>query len=250
MPYAHPGVETDYLNRDAVLAGGDAVRQHLAALIDSTALKPDTTMLNVKALCAEAISYKFRAVCVPPCHTVLARRLMDEGGEDAPRVCTVIGFPWGYSTTEVKVAETKDALRMGADEVDFVQNDCWVREGDWPALEFEYRALAAAAEGRLVKIILETSLLSASEIRESALRAAVCGMHVVKTSTGFGSRGASTNDIRVMASAIADASRQTGLTYGIKASGGIRTTADAMEMIRLGATRLGTSGGAAIVDGV
>jgi deoxyribose-phosphate aldolase len=247
--YVHPEIEKDYANRAAVLAGGNAAKRSLAALIDSTVLKADTTTVNVRALCEEAVRYGFRAVCVPPCHTLLARRLMDEVGPGAPRVCGIAGFAWGYSTTETKVAETCNAVSMGADEVDFVQNDCWVREGDWAALELEYRAIVAAAEGRLVKIILETSLLSGSEIRESALRAALCGVHVIKTATGFGSRGASPDDIRIIAATVAEVKERTGGTHGIKASGGIRTTAEAMEMVRLGATRLGTSAGAAIVGG-
>jgi deoxyribose-phosphate aldolase len=248
--YAHPDLEQDYANRKVVLDGGSDIRKALAALIDSTVLKPDTTTPAIHTLCAEAVAAGFRAVCVPPCHTRLARVLMDEAGPGAPKVCTVVGFPLGYATTAAKAAETRDAIGMGADEVDFVQNDGWVREGNWDALELEYRTLTAASEGRMVKSILETSLLSASEIRESARRAVMSGVHVVKTSTGFGARGASADDIRVMASAIGEVARETGLEYGIKASGGIRTTAGALEMVRLGATRIGTSNGKEIVDGV
>jgi deoxyribose-phosphate aldolase len=248
--YAHPELERDSINRKGVLDGGPERNKALAALIDSTVLKPDTTTQAIHALCAEAVAEGFRAVCVPPCRTRLARSLMDQAGPDAPRVCTVVGFPLGYATTAAKAAETRDAIGMGADEIDFVQNAGWVREGQWDALELEYRMLSAAAEGRLVKVILETSLLSASEIKDTARRAVLNGVHVVKTATGFGARGASADDIRVMAAALDEVEQETGARGGLKASGGIRTTADALEMVRLGATRIGTSSGKAIVDGI
>ncbi|MBN1557810.1 MAG: deoxyribose-phosphate aldolase [Lentisphaerae bacterium] len=245
--FAHTELEKDHAAREAVLAAGAPDPAALARLIDATVLKPDTTAPDIRRLCGEAVRYGFRAVCVPPVYVAAARERL---GNAAVRVCTVAGFPWGYATTAAKAAELRDAFAMGADEVDFVQNDGWVRAGNWPALELEYKTLAATAQGRLVKIILETSLLSAAEIRESALRAVLCGVHVVKTATGFGSRGASEDDVRIMAAALAEARERTGTVYGLKASGGIRTAEDALRFVRLGATRLGTSSGAAIVDGV
>jgi len=246
--YAHPALAEDHGHRNAILASAPDMRGHVARLIDSTVLKPDTSADRIQALCREAAEYGFRSVCVPPCFVALCRGELESGR--GVSICTVIGFPTGYASTESKVAETEDAVGNGADEIDFVQNDCWVKDSNWGSLESEYKAIVGAAAGRLVKIILETSLLSDEEIRECAVRAVRAGVHVVKTATGFGSRGASKRDIEIMASALSDVGRETGLTYGIKASGGIRSTEDALAFVKLGATRLGTSSGAAIAKGV
>jgi deoxyribose-phosphate aldolase len=246
--FAHPELAGDFQAAKDVVEKRGELRSALTRLVDSTVLKPETVWSKVEALCKEASQYNFRAVCVSPCFVQAVREYF-KANSSKVRVCTVVGFPNGVSTTASKVFETRDAISAGADEIDYVQNDGWVKSANWVALEKEAKEIVQAAQGRLVKIILETSLLTESEIRECALRSALAGFHVIKTSTGFGSRGASPKDIEIMASALAEAKSRTGMIYGIKASGGVRTLADAQTLVGLGATRLGTSGGAAIVDG-
>ncbi|MEY2988700.1 MAG: hypothetical protein RJB13_2221, partial [Pseudomonadota bacterium] len=165
-------------------------------------------------------------------------------------VCTVIGFPLGHAHTRAKVAETRAALSDGAEEFDFVQNISWVKDGHWSKLTQECCEIVESAGGKLVKVILETSLLSDEEIYNSALAAARGGAHVLKTSTGFGSRGATHNDLKIISQVVADYSRQTGTLLGIKASGGIRSLKDALTFIQLGATRIGTSSGVILAAGL
>lgn len=245
--YAHASLQEDHENRTRVLEAPGESRP-MARLVDSTLLKPDATLTAVERLCREAAAHGFRAVCVPPCYVSQARAVLDSAdAAHAVALDSVAGFANGYTTTEAKVFEARDAVRRGADEIDFVQNDTWVKDCNWPALDVEYRAMVDAVEGRLVKIILETSLLTEAEISECARRAALAGVHVIKTSTGLGARGVTPRDIEIVAAILDECSERTGLRYGIKASGGIRTADHALELVRLGATRLGTSSGPAIV---
>jgi deoxyribose-phosphate aldolase len=246
--FAHTELEHDFMHAKEFSAGRGSGRNHLAALIDSTVLKPDATWAKIETLCAEAHQYSFRAVCVSPCYVASAREFL-ERAKSTVRVCTVIGFPNGNSTTETKVFETQNAVKAGAQEIDYVQNNAWVKDKRWDLLEKEAAEIVKSANGSLVKIILETSLLTEDEIRECATRSAMAGVHVIKTSTGFGTRGALPRDIEIIASALKEIEKKTGRKHGIKASGGVRNFADARTMVDLGATRLGTSGGAAIADG-
>jgi deoxyribose-phosphate aldolase len=246
--FAHTELENDFMHAKEFCAGHGNGRNHLTALIDSTVLKPDATMGKIEALCAEAKKYNFRAVCVSPCYVATAREYLDNQ-KSTVRVCTVVGFPNGNSTTESKVFETQNAVTAGAQEIDYVQNNAWVKDKRWNLLENEAAEIVKSANGALVKIILETSLLTEDEVRECATRSALAGVHVIKTSTGFGTRGALPRDIEIIAAALKDVETKTGRKHGIKASGGVRNFADARAMVELGATRLGTSGGAAIADG-
>lgn len=248
--YSHRSTEIDDAAREAALGDeNDESSQflNLNRFVDHTLLKPDAKPEQFQMLVDEAINFKFRAVCIPPSQVKFVAELLKKQTNDIG-VCTVVSFPLGYATTTIKVAETEDALSLGATEIDFVQNVSLVKHQQWGHWEHECSAIVAAAKGRLVKIILETSLLTDNEIRECAKRAALCGVHTIKTSTGFGTRGASIHDIDLIKSALNDVRKQTNRLHGIKASGGIRSRADAIAMIRAGATRLGTSNGVAILS--
>lgn len=246
--FAHVELEQDFLNAIEFAKATGNAKSQLAALIDSTVLKPESTWAKIEALCEEAQRYAFRAVCVSPCFVESASKFLKQRG-CAVRVCTVVGFPNGVATTESKVFETNNAVKCGAQEIDYVQNNGWVKDKRWDLLKCEAHEIVKAAEGNLVKIILETSLLTEEEIRECAILSAEAGVHVIKTSTGFGSRGALPKDIEIIAAALREVENKTGRKHGIKASGGVRSFADARTMVELGATRLGTSGGASIADG-
>lgn len=240
-------VQEDKTNRQQVLnflADTSAANKALVRLIDSTILKPSTVFSDVKALCEEAVKHNFRSVCIAPTFLSRAKRLVSG---TPVSLCTVVGFPNGTNQIETKTFEVSEALRSGADEIDFVQNVAFALEGNWSELEMECRGIVSAAKDKTVKIILETSLLSEKQIVECTKVAALSGVHVIKTSTGFGSRGASLRDVEL----IAETLQNLGVLEktGIKASGGIRTREDALKMIQLGATRLGTSQGAALVEG-
>ncbi len=240
--YSHEYVKQDYEERNKILSNDIKPNK----LIDSTILKPETTKVKILELCDEAVRYDFRAVCVPPAWVLDAKNFIMHTVSNV-KVCTVIGFPNGNTSTDAKVEETKIAITHGADEIDFVQNIGWVKDQTWSLLENEYFAIITAAQGRLVKIILETSLLTNDEIFECAYKAGLNGVHVIKTSTGFGSRGATLTDIEIISRAIHGVKSKINYLCGIKASGGVRCLADAELMIKAGATRLGTSNGKIIV---
>jgi len=252
MKYTHPSVEADAKWRESILKNGENPKA-LAALIDHTLLKMDATSEQFVKAYREAIQCQFRAVCIPGSAIELIYNRDDANkalAGDSPFICTVVGFPQGNSSSQAKVQETSSALQLGANEFDYVQNIGWVRDGQWEKLTNQAKDVVCAAQGHVVKVILETSLLNEQEIYNSALAAARGGVHVLKTSTGFGSRGASTDDLKVLGQVVAEFEKSTGLRLGIKASGGIRTAADALTMIRFGATRLGTSAGVGIVNGL
>ena len=200
---------------------------------DHTLLKPEATEGDIKKLCEEAKEYDFASVCVNGCYVPLAASLLD--GSDV-KVAAVAGFPLGASSPEVKAFEANDALENGADEIDMVINVGALKDKRYSVLEDEISTLAGLCnEYRAVlKVILETCLLTDNEIMQACRLAKKSGADFVKTSTGFSSRGASVRNVQVMKKAVGDSVK-------IKASGGIRTLADAQAMIKAGADRLGCS---------
>ncbi len=213
---------------------------NIAKMIDHTALKADTTKEQIEVLCKEAKEYHFASVCVNPTWVETAASLLKGSEVD---VCTVIGFPLGANTPETKVFETKDAIEKGATEIDMVINVAALKAGNDELVERDIRAVVQAAQGKaLTKVIFETCLLTDEE-KERACRLSVkAGADFVKTSTGFSTGGATVEDISLMRKTV-------GPSVGVKASGGVRSLADAQAMIEAGATRIGASSGVAIVNG-
>jgi deoxyribose-phosphate aldolase len=211
----------------------------LAKYIDHTILKPEASIEQIRVLCQEAAEYGFAAVCVNPVFVDLAVHLLRGSGV---KVATVVGFPLGATLTESKVAETKAAIARRADEIDMVINLGAVKSDAWDAVESDIQAVVEAAEGRTVKVIIETCLLTNAEKRRACQAALTAGAHFVKTSTGFSSGGATVDDILLMKDVVGDKAL-------IKASGGVRDREQALAMIAAGASRIGTSAGIAIVSG-
>ena len=209
--------------------------------IDHTLLKPSATSEQVKALCEEALKYNFKSVCVNPCFVALAHELL---ANSDVLVCTVIGFPLGSNTSEIKALEAQDAIANGADELDMVINVGALKSGDTDYVQTEIAGLAriAHASARVLKVIIETCLLNDEEKVIACNLSKEAGADFVKTSTGFSTGGATVDDIRLMREAV-------GPYMGVKASGGIRSADDAKAMIEAGASRLGASAGIAIVEG-
>ncbi len=216
-----------------------ASREQLAAFIDHTLLKPEATAPAIDRLCAEARSHGFGAVCINPVWIERARRALADSGV---QVCTVIGFPLGANATATKRFEAERAIADGADELDMVVSLGPLLAGEHAFVQDDIAAVVAAAEGRVVKVILETALLSPEQIREASRLAVAAGAAFVKTSTGFGPGGATVAAVQTMREVV-------GPTIGVKASGGIRDAATAKAMIEAGANRLGTSASIAILDG-
>ena len=213
-------------------------KQDLAKFIDSTALSPTLGIREVQTLCQEAESLGFCAVCVPPCWVSYAKSLLSSG---RVKIATVVSFPHGNDISSSKAASARDSVAAGADEIDMVMNLTWAKEGNCSALEQDIRSVVLAAKVP-VKVILETCLLTDLEIRGACEAAARAGAKFVKTSTGFAKSGATLEAVRLMKASIP-------ATMEVKASGGIRDEATALAMIKAGATRLGTSCGAAILAG-
>jgi deoxyribose-phosphate aldolase len=214
----------------------DAGRR-LAGVIDQTLLKPDARRDQVARLCEEAVRYGFAAVCVNPWMLPVAVSAL----RDSPVCpCTVVGFPLGATTAEAKAFEAAQSVALGAVELDMVLNVSALKDGDRAAVRRDIAGVVKAAKNRVVKVILETCLLSDDEKRDACRLAVEAGARYVKTSTGLAGGGATVEDIRLMRSVV-------GPDIGVKASGGIRTAADARRMIEAGATRIGTSSGVAIV---
>ncbi len=215
--------------------------EKIAGMIDHTLLKPDATPLQVEQLCKEARENKFCAVCVNPIHVALVSQQLNGSGV---RTCSVIGFPLGATTTEQKVFEARSVIEAGAEEVDMVFNNGAFKSGDDEAVRADVAAVAEAchAAGAILKVILETGLLSDDEKLRACKLCVEAKADFVKTSTGFGFGGATVEDIALMSGAV----KEDGL--GVKASGGVRDYAAACAMIEAGATRIGTSSGIAIVS--
>nr|WP_081689712.1 deoxyribose-phosphate aldolase [Peptoniphilus mikwangii] len=206
-------------------------------MIDHTLLKPESTREQVKNLCEEALKYNFKSVCINPYWVEYASEIL-KGSEVG--VCTVIGFPLGANTTELKAFEAREAVKNGAAEVDMVINVGLLKSEEFDAVEKDIKAVVDAADGRVVKVILETCLLSDEEIIKACKLSMNAGADFVKTSTGFSSHGATAHHVKLMKSVVGD-------NLEVKASGGIRDLKTSLEMIDSGATRLGVSAGIAIV---
>lgn len=210
----------------------------IAKYIDHTLLKADATKNQIESLCNEAKQYGFFSVCVNPTWVSLAANMLE--GSDV-KVCTVIGFPLGATTLETKAFETVNAIHNGAKEVDMVINIGALKNGDLDAVKKDIEAVVNAAKGQaLVKVIIETCLLTDDEKKTACRLAAEAGADYVKTSTGFSTGGATASDIQLMRETV-------GPEIGVKASGGVRSALDAKTMIDAGATRIGTSSGVNIV---
>ena len=214
--------------------------KELALYIDHTILKPDATAKDIEKLCAEAREFGFFSVCVNGSRVEQARHLLE--GTDVKVAC-VVGFPLGATDADAKRYETEVAIDYGAQEIDVVLNIGRLKDGDHQYVLRELRDVAEAADERTVKVILETCLLTRDEKIRACQLVLDSGAHFVKTSTGFSTGGATLDDVKLLREIV-------GPTFGVKASGGIRDTATALAMIEAGATRLGTSGGVAIVKGV
>ncbi len=211
----------------------------LARLIDHTLLSPTATGGAIDRLCAEARSRSLFSVCVNPCWVARAKHALSES---EVAVCTVIGFPLGANATATKADEAARAIADGADELDMVLNVGWLLDGDDEAVRNDVAAVVAAAEGRVVKVILEVALLSLDQVRRASELAVAGNASFVKTSTGFGPGGATIEAVAAMRATV-------GAKIGVKASGGIRDAATARAMIEAGATRIGASASLAILDG-
>lgn len=210
-------------------SGVDMTKEEIFARVDHTQLKATATWADIEALCAEAVRYHTASVCIPPAYLRRARQAFP-----ALTLCTVIGFPLGYNTTSAKVFETRDAVAQGADEIDMVVNLGDVKNGDFDAVRAEIEAVRAAADGKLLKVIVETCYLT----EEEKLRLCDCVTQAkadyIKTSTGFGTAGAQLEDIALFR-------RRVGADVKIKAAGGIRTR-EAMEAFcAAGCDRIGCS---------
>lgn len=205
--------------------------------VDHTILKAFTTWEDIKKLCDEAIEYKMASVCVPPCYI---KKIKDTYGDNI-NVCTVIGFPLGYNSTEVKVAETKKAIQDGAGEVDMVINICELKNKNYEYVENEIKALREVSKGKILKVIVETCYLTDEEKIKVCELVSNAKADFIKTSTGFGTGGASFEDIELFKKHIAD-------DVKIKASGGIKTREDMQKYISIGCERLGTSSAISISE--
>jgi len=212
-------------------------REELAWMIDHSLLRPQATREELKKLCGEAIAFHFKAVCVNPVHVADAAVLLK--GE-TPLICSVVGFPFGTHTPASKAAETEETIRLGAQEVDMVLRVGALKEGRDDEVEEDIAAVVRVAAGRPVKVIIETCYLTEEEKIRGCKLSVKAGAAFVKTSTGYGSAGATTADVRLMRQAV-------GKGIGVKAAGGIRTLADALAMIEAGATRIGASASVAIL---
>ncbi len=235
--------------REIIAAGADRVSAserltridpEIARLIDHTLLKPEATRSDIVKLCREARQYEFASVCVNPYWVPLAA---SELSGSQVKVCTVVGFPLGATSTEAKVAETAAALRSGAQEIDMVINVGALRSGDQEAVKLDIQEVVRVShEARaIVKVILETALLDDNQKAVASTLAKLAGADFVKTSTGFGPAGATVYDVALMRQVV-------GPEMGIKAAGGIRTLDDLRKMAAAGATRIGASASVKIVE--
>lgn len=215
-------------------------KQELAKMIDHTILKPEATEAEIMQLCKEAVEYGFASVCINPSMVKKAATIL-EGSE--VKVCTVIGFPLGATTTEVKAFETEQTIKDGATEVDMVINVGKLKDKNLEYVRNDIASVVNAAKGKaLTKVIIESCLLTDEEKVIVCTIAKEVGADFVKTSTGFSSGGATKEDIKLMRETV-------GPDLGVKASGGVRSNEDAMTMIENGATRIGASASIAICNG-
>ncbi|CAM3161042.1 Deoxyribose-phosphate aldolase 1 [Arthrobacter ulcerisalmonis] len=229
------------MSNEATTAASPATAGGIATYIDHTLLKPEASEAEVLRVCAEAAEYGFKSVCVNAVWVKTVKNALQGSGV---LTCSVVGFPLGATPTDVKTFEARGAVLDGADEVDMVINIAAARADDKGALVEDIAAVAEAvhASGAILKVIIETSLLSDSQKILACEAAVAAGADFVKTSTGFNGGGATAEDVALMR-------RTVGPSLGVKASGGVRSLADAQAMIAAGATRIGASSGIAIVKG-
>lgn len=207
-------------------------------MIDHTVLKADTPLETVKRICDEAMEYGFASVCINPCHVAYCADYLKDSDVN---VCTVIGFPLGANTSAVKAFETKDAIANDADEIDMVMNIGALKDKNYDLVRNDVKAVVEAANGTLVKVILETCLLTEDEIKKACELCVEAKADYVKTSTGFSTRGATIEDVQIMKAAVQGKAK-------VKAAGGVRTHEDMVKIIEAGADRIGTSAGCSLVD--
>ena len=213
-------------------------REELASYIDHTLLKPEASREQIRAVCEEAKQYHFASVCVNSCWVPLIAEELKGSGVS---VCCVIGFPLGASLSSVKAFEAREAVAAGAQEIDMVINIGAVKSGDWELVREDIAAVNAAKGTAKLKVIIETCLLTDEEKVRVCQIAKEVGADFVKTSTGFSTGGATVHDVELMRKTV-------GPEMGVKASGGVRTLADALAMIEAGASRLGASAGVKIIE--
>ena len=206
-------------------------------MIDHTVLRADTPLETVKRICDEAMEYGFASVCINPCHVAYCADYLKDSNVN---VCTVIGFPLGANTSAVKAFETKDAIANGADEIDMVMNIGALKDKNYDLVRDDVKAVVEAANGTLVKVILETCLLTEDEIKKACELCVEAKADYVKTSTGFSTRGATIEDVRIMKEAVHGKAK-------VKAAGGVRTPEDMVKIVAAGADRIGTSAGCSLV---
>lgn len=207
-------------------------------LIDHTLLKAFATEADIKQICDEAIKYDFKSVCVNPANVKFASECLKNSDV---LVCTVIGFPLGANTIETKVFETIDAIKNGADEIDMVINVGMAKQHNYDYIEKEINEIVKVSGGRTVKVIIETCYLTDEEKKEVCIRATAAKATFVKTSTGFGTGGATPDDVKLMKESISE-------DMFVKASGGVRNYEDLQAMVAAGASRIGASSGVAIMN--
>lgn len=228
-----------YLRND--IEGGIMRGDELARLIDHTQLKPDATPADIERACEEALEHRFASVCVNPSYVPMVAAKL-EGSQ--VKACTVVGFPLGATTTTAKVCEAEQGLRDGATELDMVLLIGALKAGEHDQVQADIAAVAEVChdKGGLLKVILETALLTDDEKVTACKLAQTAGADFVKTSTGFASHGATVADVRLMRSTVAP-------QMGVKAAGGIHSYEEAMDLIEAGATRIGASAGVQIIGG-
>jgi len=207
-------------------------------MIDHTLLNPSSTYTMIRNHCNESVKWNFGAVCINPVHALLASQLLRN---TEVKVCTVIGFPFGATSTKVKAYETSLAIASGADEVDMVMNVGALKSRDYDRVRDDIKAVVKAAKGAVVKVIIETGYLTDKEKVKACLIAKEARAHFVKTSTGYGPSGASVHDVRLMRKTVRS-------EMGVKAAGGIRHFKQAYQLVKAGANRLGTSKSIAIME--
>lgn len=212
-------------------------RQKILSMLDSTLLKADAKKEDLIKLCEDALKYRFAAVCVHPCHIELCKALL----KGRMPLATVVGFPMGANSSQTKAFEAADAVRRGADELDMVINIGAVRDGDYQKAEEDIRGVVKAAEGRAVKVILETCYLTDEQKIQACLVAARAGAAFVKTSTGLAGGGATLEDVRLMKKTVGNALK-------VKAAGGIRSLKECAQFIEAGAERIGTGAAVKIAE--
>ena len=213
-------------------------QKEILSRVEHTLLTPTATWEQMKAVCDEGRELGTAAVCIPPRYVKRAAAYVGS----TVKICTVIGFPNGYSTPEVKVFETEDAIRNGADEIDMVMNQGLAKAGDWEGLLTEIRAVKASCKGRILKVIIEACSFDEEEKRNLCRVVSMSGADFIKTSTGFGAGGATVEDVRLLREHVSPDVR-------VKAAGGIRTFEQAQAMIEAGADRIGASALAALARG-